>query len=76
MYFYSVTNYKTVALHLIIIKDTLTKDLIKLSPDKSYRLETYKQTPYMHVTLITDTIKRDYFITKIISKIHLRFSFI
>ena len=31
MYLYSVTNYKTVAVHLIIIKETLTKGLIKLS---------------------------------------------
>jgi hypothetical protein len=29
MYLYSVTNYKTVAVHLIIIKETLTKGLIK-----------------------------------------------
>ena len=56
MYFYSVTNYKTVALHLIIIKHTLTKGLIKLSPGKSNRLETYKL--HIHVTLITETIKR------------------
>jgi hypothetical protein len=54
MYFYSVTNYKTVALHLIIIKHTLTKGLIKLSPGKSNRLETYKL--HIHVTLITETI--------------------
>jgi hypothetical protein len=58
MYIYCVTNYKTVALYLIIIKETL--DLIKLSPGKS-DLTTH----IIHVTLITKTMKRDYCVKKL-----------